>query len=64
MRTEPDRLLSLPAVMERTSLSRPTLTRLIAKGDFPASIRLTDGRRVAWSEAAITAWIASKLSAA
>ena len=49
------RLLSLPDVVEQTSLSRPTIYRRIREGTFPRQ-RHTGGRRVAWTERDIEAW--------
>jgi predicted DNA-binding transcriptional regulator AlpA len=39
---EPAALWRLPKVMERTSLSRATLYRLIAAGQFPKGVRLSE----------------------
>lgn len=57
-----ERLLSVAAVCERTSLSRITIWRLSRLGQFPASVKLSAGRR-AWAESAIRSWIAEKLGA-
>jgi prophage regulatory protein len=53
------RLLRLPAVLDRTGLSRSTL---YATPDFPKSVKVGD-RAVAWSEDEVDAWIAAKLDA-
>lgn len=55
-------LLRLPCVIARTGISRSTLYRMVAAGDFPRPIRLTE-RASAWSSAAVDAWIASKIAA-
>ena len=56
-----ERLLPPAVVMARTSLSRPTLWRMVRRGDFPPSVSISPGR-VAWPESAINDWIASRLS--
>lgn len=48
-------------VCERTSLSRATLDRLVAAGEFPKPIRLTE-RRLAFNEAEVQNWMADKLA--
>ena len=57
----PERLLSPPVVLDRTSLSRTTLWRLVRRNEFPPSVTLSPGR-VAWPESQVNAWIAAKLS--
>jgi prophage regulatory protein len=56
-----ERLLPPAVVMDRTSLSRTTLWRLVRAGKFPAPIQVSAGR-VAWSETALQQWIASKIA--
>lgn len=57
--------LRLHAVLTRVGVSRSTLQRWIRAGMFPDSIALTPTRStVAWSAAAVDAWIAGKLAAA
>lgn len=56
------RFLTPKAVCQRTSLSRSTLDRLVASGNFPSPIRLTD-RRLAYDAEAIEAWMQEKLAA-
>ena len=53
------RVLRLPAVMERTGLSKASIYRLIKSDDFPAAIRLTS-RAVGWLAQGIDEWIASR----
>lgn len=50
------RLLKGPEVTARTGLSRITLWRKSRDGEFPAP-RRTVGRRIAWLEADVEAWI-------
>ncbi len=56
------KLLTPKAVCERTSLSRSSLDRLVAAGQFPQPIRITE-RRLAYSLAAIEAWMQEKVAA-
>lgn len=43
---EPIALWRLRTVMARTGLSRPTLYRLAAQGQFPKPVRLSDAKAV------------------
>jgi prophage regulatory protein len=53
------RLLRRPHVSEMTGLPRTTLYAAIAEGRFPAPVRI--GRRaVAWREADVLQWLASR----
>jgi len=54
------RLLTPRAVCERTSLSRSSLDRLVAAGEFPKPIRITE-RRLAYSAADVESWIESRV---
>lgn len=49
------RLLSIRDVTDQTSLSRPTIYRLIGNGQFPRQIRLSKNR-VAWKESDVENW--------
>lgn len=60
MTDKPDRLITSAMVRERTSLSRTTLWRLVAQADFPSPIQISVNR-IAWSEQAITDWIAGRV---
>ena len=51
-----NRFLSPKAVCEKISLSRSTLDRMVAAGQFPAPIRLTQSR-LAYSERDVEAWM-------
>ena len=55
------RLLRLPAVVERTCLSRTQVYRLMARGHFPAPIKLSE-RAIAWRFDDIEAWIDRKMA--
>jgi len=53
------KMLRLPEVVEATGLSRPTIYRLEAKGEFPKRRRL--GRNsIGWIEEEIHAWIQAR----
>jgi prophage regulatory protein len=51
-----DRILRLPAVLERTGLSRSTLYRKVECGTFPRQIKLSV-RCAGWRESSIEAWL-------
>ena len=55
------RLLPLRSVIDRTSLSRTSIYRLMARAGFPASVPL--GGRVAWIEAEVEAWLLDRIAA-
>ena len=59
MPKETDILLSLPEVVRRTGLSRPTIYRKIGDGSFPRQVK-AGKHAVRWRESAITAWIESR----
>ena len=54
------RLLHLRSVIDRTSLSRTSIYRLMADAEFPASVRL--GGRVAWVESDVEKWIQERIA--
>ena len=56
-------LLRIYEVLRRTGLSRSALYRLIAAGQFPPPIRLTE-RTSAWTDQMVQAWIEDKLKEA
>jgi prophage regulatory protein len=59
------RALRLPQVTNKTGISRSQVFKMIQAGEFPQSYRLSDtGCIVAWNEAEIDAWLASKFSEA
>jgi prophage regulatory protein len=53
-----ERLVSLSVVCKATGLSRSTIYRLVADGDFPKPVKPSKGR-VAWREREVLAWLAS-----
>ena len=54
--------LRKPAVLDKTGLSNTQLYRLIQKGDFPSSYKLSE-RVAVWNEAEVDAWLAAKFAA-
>ena len=54
------RLISRVEVLNRTSISQPTLWRLENRGEFPRSIRISKNR-VAYNEEEVDAWIQSRI---
>ena len=57
------RLLGRKAVKDRTSLSEPTLRRLVERRQFPRPLKLSSNR-IAWREPDVSAWINSRVEAA
>lgn len=49
-------MLKLPAVIERTALSRSSIYQFAKDGKFPKPIKLGE-RSVAWDASEITDWI-------
>ncbi|MFK5915589.1 MAG: AlpA family transcriptional regulator [Woeseiaceae bacterium] len=54
-------ILRLPAVLDRTGLSRSTIYLMMSKYQFPSSISLGD-RAVGWLEKDINEWIENKIA--
>lgn len=54
---EPERILRMRTVLERTGLSRSTLYRKMRDGTFPKQVRISEHCR-GWRESAINRWIA------
>ncbi len=55
-------ILRLPAVIDRTGLSRSTVYLMMSKGQFPLSISLGD-RAVGWLEEDVNNWLKHKIEA-
>lgn len=53
-------ILRLPAVQQRTGLSRSTIYARIALGDFPAPVSLGP-RAVGWTNDSINQWIEGRV---
>lgn len=54
------RFLRVPDVIATTGLSRPTIYRLMAEGDFPRQQQLTK-RCVGWWESDVETWLETRL---
>jgi prophage regulatory protein len=54
-------ILRLPAVIQRTGLSRSTIYLRIAQGMFPAPVSL-GARAVGWVESDIDEWITHRIA--
>jgi prophage regulatory protein len=51
-----NRIVRLPAVLDRTGLSRSTVYRKIAEGTFPPQVRVSLNG-VGWRESDLNEWI-------
>lgn len=58
-----NRLVRLPEVERLCGIKKTTIYSLIGAGQFPKPIRLGT-RMVAWSEAAVLAWVQARLAEA
>ena len=56
------KILRLPAVKDRTGLSRSTIYLRISEGSFPKPISL-GSRAVGWIEAEVNDWVNHKIKA-
>ena len=56
------RFLTPKEVCRRTSLSRSTLDRLVAAGNFVKPVRITQ-RRLAYDAASVERWLQEKVAA-
>jgi prophage regulatory protein len=54
----PIKIFRLHIVLQRTGLSRSTIYRLMALGDFPQAVKLST-RAIGWRADEIDAWINS-----
>ena len=54
---EPDRILRIKTVMQRTGLSRSTLYRKIHDGSFPCQVKISI-HGAGWRESAVNIWVA------
>lgn len=55
-----DKILKRKEAVEKSGLSYPTIWRLERRGQFPARLRLSQGR-VGWLESEITQWLAARI---
>ncbi|MBZ9991408.1 AlpA family phage regulatory protein [Mesorhizobium sp. BH1-1-5] len=58
---EPDRIIRLRTVLDRTGLSRSTIYRKIAEGTFPAQIKISING-AGWRESDVNRWIADPVA--
>jgi prophage regulatory protein len=56
MNANPDRILRLKSVLNRTGLSRSTMYRKIKEGTFPPQVKISING-TGWRESAINLWI-------
>ena len=54
--SDPDRIIRLNTVLDRTGLSRSTIYRKIAEGTFPAQLKISV-HRSGWRESDINRWV-------
>ncbi|MGE4410247.1 MAG: helix-turn-helix transcriptional regulator [Sphingobium sp.] len=54
--SNPERIIRLKTVLQRTGLSRSTLYRKIADGTFPAQVRISV-HGAGWRESSVNRWI-------
>jgi prophage regulatory protein len=59
--SNPDRIIRLKTVLDRTGLSRSTLYRKMADGTFPDKVRISI-HGAGWHESAVNRWIANPLA--
>ncbi|TPI60619.1 AlpA family phage regulatory protein [Mesorhizobium sp. B3-1-3] len=59
--SEPDRIIRLRTVLDRTGLSRSTIYRKIAEGTFPAQIKISING-AGWRESDVNRWIADPVA--
>jgi prophage regulatory protein len=55
-------LLTVEEVAAATRLSKPTIYKLVKRGEFPRQLRLC-ANKVAWLQREIDGWIASRAEA-
>jgi prophage regulatory protein len=56
------RLLRLPQVIERTSLSRSTLYELMERGAFPRPVKITGARANAWVQSEVEEYVRARIA--
>lgn len=61
-RAKPESLLRLKEVEKRVALCGSQIYNLIREGKFPAPIKLLGGRRSAWIESEVLAWIHEQIA--
>lgn len=56
-------ILRLPNVLKVTGLSRSSLNRRMAAGEFPPPVSLGSGRAVGWISDEVQQWLAEQVEA-
>lgn len=54
-----ERLLRLPAVLNKVGLGRTAVLDRVKRGDFPAPVKI--GRATLWREAEVSAWVIAQV---
>jgi len=57
-----NKIIRLPAVKDKTGISRSSIYLRMSKGEFPKSISLGD-RAIGWLESDIKQWLEDKIQA-
>lgn len=55
------RFLRLPMVLDITGLNRATLYEMMARGDFPQSVKIGT-RAIAWPQSEVQEWAEARLA--
>jgi prophage regulatory protein len=55
------KILKLKEVIQKTSLARASIYRLIAEGKFPKQIKLSE-RSAGWLESEINDWLTNRIA--
>lgn len=58
---EPEKILRMRSVLERTGLSRSTIYRKMKDGTFPSQVRLSE-HCAGWRESEINRWMADPMN--
>lgn len=58
---DPERIIRLKTVLNRTGLSRSTVYRKIAEGTFPPQVRIS-ANGAGWHESELNRWIANPVA--
>ncbi|MDR0810536.1 MAG: AlpA family phage regulatory protein [Gemmobacter sp.] len=58
---QPDRIIRMDTVRDRTGLSRSTIYRKIAEGTFPAQLKISING-TGWRESDIDRWVANPVA--
>lgn len=54
-----DTLLTVEEVAAQTRLSKPTIYKLVKRGDFPRQLRLC-ANKVAWLQSEVSDWVEAR----